>query len=293
MNPRAKAKATVAARSACLSLAVLLMAACSGIATPEPWVVAPAPADPVAAPPMLIVLCVYRISVPLGTVSHSDAFWKRVDETAVNIGTYDLLLKNGVRVGQAPLAEWSYFKSILDASPIVSQRMQLTAVDHLSQELEMSGPLERQTIFCVGSDNEPVGRSFDHCQNLLSLTAVPTPRQPHTVRLTICPVVRSLVTILQYTQQDREQSITLEKPERLYDLNLTADVPPDRFLILAPSPDAENQLCLGNRFLVSDAPSAKQETILLIAPQPSALPMPANSTNAPILTQGKPAPPTP
>jgi hypothetical protein len=293
MKSAVMAKATVAARRACLSLAMLLIAACSTVATPQPWAVAPAPADPVAAPPMLIVLSVYRISVPLGTVSHSEAFWKRVDETAVNIGTYDLLLKNGVRVGEAPLAEWSYFKSILDKSPIVSQRMQLTAVDHLSQELEMSGPLDRQTIFWVGSDNEPAGRSFDRCQNFLSLTAVPTPRQPHTVRLTICPVVRSLVSELHYTPLDREQSITLEKPERLYDLNLTADIAPDRFLILAPSPDAENQLRLGNRFLVGDAPSAKQETILLIVPQPSALPMPANTANAPILTQGKPAPPTP
>jgi hypothetical protein len=258
-----------------------------------PWTVDSSPSDPVPAPKVLIVLCVYRISVPLGTVSHSDAFWKRVDESAVNIGTYDLLLKNGVRVGEAPLSEWSYFKSILDASPITSQRMQFAAVDHLSQELEMTGRLDNQVIFYVRSDNEPVGRSFDHCQNLLSITAVPTPRQVHSVRLTVCPVVRSIVTILQYTPLDREQSITLERPERLYDVNLTADIPPDHFLILAPSSDAQNQTCLGNRFLVSDAPADKQETILLFVPQPSALPMPANSANAPILTQGKAGPAAP
>jgi hypothetical protein len=259
----------------------------------QKWQLDSAPADPVQAHKMLIELCVYRITVPFGTVSHSDRFWTRVDETAVDIGTYDLLLKNGVRIGEAPLSEWSFFKSILDSSPIVSQRLQYTAVDHLSQELAMGDPMVDQTIFYVNGNNEPIGRSFQNCRNLLSMTAVATPRQAGSVRLTVCPVVRSIITKLHYTDLDNEQTITIDKPERLYDLNLVADIPADHFLIMSPSSDAQYQTRLGNRLLVNDAPSDKQETILLFVPQPSDLPLPPNSATGPMLTQNKATPPAP
>jgi hypothetical protein len=261
--------------------------------TAAKWTIDHPPTDPVAAPGMLIQMSVYRITVPFGTVSRSDQFWKRVDETSVDVGTYDMLLKNGVRIGEAPLSEWTYLKTILDDSPIVSQHMQFTAVDHLRQELEMGGAQVEETIFYVDGKGVPSGRSFDHCQNLLTIDAVPTPRQPRTVRITVCPMVRSIVEKLQYTDMDNEQSIRFVRPQPLYDLNLTADVAPDHCLIVAPSTEAQYETRLGNRFLVNEAPSDKQETILIFVPQPSDLPLPPNSTTAPILTQGKAGPPAP
>src|SRR4051812_45992675 len=48
-------------------------------------------------------LDVYVLSLPLGTVSRNEEFWKRVNEQALDVATYDLLFKNGVRVGEAPL----------------------------------------------------------------------------------------------------------------------------------------------------------------------------------------------
>jgi len=55
---------------------------------------------------------VYEVTVPFGAVSRSQEFWKRVNETSVDVATYDLLQKNGFRVGVAPAAEWSYFRAI-------------------------------------------------------------------------------------------------------------------------------------------------------------------------------------
>src|SRR5689334_8957114 len=52
---------------------------------------------------------IYQISVPLGTVSRNEQFWKRIDETCIDVATCDLLQKNGVRVGVAPTDEWDYF----------------------------------------------------------------------------------------------------------------------------------------------------------------------------------------
>ena len=55
-----------------------------------------------------------HLTVPMGAVSRNAGFWKRVDEERVDPAAYDVLLKNGVRVGIAPTAEWDYFKDILD-----------------------------------------------------------------------------------------------------------------------------------------------------------------------------------
>src|SRR5687768_16144984 len=46
-------------------------------------------------------LDMYQFTVPHGGVSRSEEFWKRVDEQRIDVATYDLLLKNGLRVGVA------------------------------------------------------------------------------------------------------------------------------------------------------------------------------------------------
>src|SRR5687767_5663780 len=52
-------------------------------------------------PPAVAALDVYQLTVPLGAVSRSQEFWKRVNETSVDVATCDLLQKNGFRVGVA------------------------------------------------------------------------------------------------------------------------------------------------------------------------------------------------
>src|SRR4051812_12548697 len=58
------------------------------------------PSDPPVMFRPTVNLSIYHLRVPLGTVSGSDEFWKRVDEHAVDITTYDVLYKNGIRVGR-------------------------------------------------------------------------------------------------------------------------------------------------------------------------------------------------
>src|SRR6266699_824657 len=56
------------------------------------------PSDPPVMFRPTVNLSIYHLRVPLGAVSGSDEFWKRVDEHAVDISTYDVLYKNGIRV---------------------------------------------------------------------------------------------------------------------------------------------------------------------------------------------------
>src|SRR5688572_30381845 len=74
-----------------------------------------------AQAPVQLQIDLYHLSVPFGTVSGNEAFWKRVDEQAVDVATYDLLLKNGVRVGVAPVAEWERFRRVIEDHPAVTK----------------------------------------------------------------------------------------------------------------------------------------------------------------------------
>ena len=69
---------------------------------PTPAAPAGASLDPAANPRRVYAINVYRLRVPIGTVSGNADFWKRIDEQVVDPATYDLLFKNGVRVGAAP-----------------------------------------------------------------------------------------------------------------------------------------------------------------------------------------------
>src|SRR4051812_7697836 len=49
--------------------------------------------DPVIEGPTRVQMDVYQLSVPFGTVSKNEAFWKRIDEQCVDVATYDVIFK--------------------------------------------------------------------------------------------------------------------------------------------------------------------------------------------------------
>src|SRR5689334_7515808 len=69
--------------------------------------------------PTAVQVTIYQLSVPYGTVSRNEKFWKRIDESVIDINSYETLFKNGVRVGEAPTEEWEYFKKIVEENPAV------------------------------------------------------------------------------------------------------------------------------------------------------------------------------
>src|SRR4030095_13612095 len=79
------------------------------------------PRDPVTTFRPQVNLSIFHLSVPAGGVSSNEAFWKHVDEQAVDVASYDILYKNGLRVGRAPLAELDYLLKILDQNPMECQ----------------------------------------------------------------------------------------------------------------------------------------------------------------------------
>jgi hypothetical protein len=214
----------------------------------------------------VIQLMVYRITLPAGAVSRSDDFWKRVDEHAVDIATYDLLFKNGVRVGVAQASEWDNIKEILGQNPAMTQPMTWTGRAASDIELEMRKAVPFQNVMYYDTSGELVGRTYERCNDLIRVSYQPAPRKHGFVRLGLVPVVQSMREQLVAVGPINTRTVTWFKPETLYELNLIADVGVDTFLVIAPSSEARWPSSLGNVFLTADAATERTETLLIIRP---------------------------
>lgn len=217
--------------------------------------------------PRVQYLDVYQLTLPLGAVSRSEEFWKRVDEQSVDIGTYDLLQKNGFRVGVAPATEWSYFRAILEQHPATTKKTSVAAGDAGALEMLMKKGVTEQNLFYLTDDNRLLGRTYDRCENLLAVTFQPAPRRHGQVRVTLCPLVRTHRGEFQISATNVEREYEYVRPERLYDLNLCCDVPVSGFLVVAPSLMAKWSSNLGSAFLVDGGIAERLETVLIMVPR--------------------------
>src|SRR4051812_27224452 len=93
------------------------------------------PRDPQPKVPLVYRLEAYVISVPFGTVSRNETFWKRINEQCVDVATYDVLYKNGLRIGQAPYQEWEYIRGLIAQHPGTASKMATIGGDAKNVEL--------------------------------------------------------------------------------------------------------------------------------------------------------------
>lgn len=212
-------------------------------------------------------LDVYALTIPFGTVSLDENFWKRVDETKLPPDTYDVLFKNGMRVGLAPTAEWEFFREIISRYPSVTQQGDYAANDGKAIEMSVRKDIESQTIFYVDAANRLQGRSYDRCEDLFSLTFHPSMRNPGAIRIAMAPLVRSQRIRIEYDSQNVGNEVQYVSPERLYDLNLKTEIPAEHFLIVALSREGRWPTSIGSTFLTSAGPAEQLERVLLLVPR--------------------------
>lgn len=212
-------------------------------------------------------LAIYQVSVPAGAVSRNDDFWKRVDENVVHPALHDLLDKNGLRVGCAPLADFEHFAQIIGQQVVDSRPATYVASGTKVVPLIMKQGVGEQLIYSFDARDEFSIRGYEDCDNILLLEFQAAPRKPGDVRIGLCPMVRSLRTRLQATSDVSATPFEYVSPEKYFDVGLRLDIPAESFLIVAPSPVAESRMSLGSVFLMRDGETQRQENILLILPQ--------------------------
>ncbi|MDB5356994.1 MAG: hypothetical protein JWN24_3447 [Phycisphaerales bacterium] len=217
---------------------------------------------------VVMELDVYQLTIPFGGISRNEKFWNHVDEDHVDLATHELLLKNGVRVGIGPDSEWDYFKKLIDQYGPMARPGAVGPVRKGTLELPMRTGVEFQDIFYLNDRGTLYGRSYHKCDNCLSITYEPVPRQPGDARIGVCALVRGLRKQYEVTLRNEERDIEYKRPEYLYDLRLKQDVPQDHFLILAPSSVSSISSSLGNAFFVRPGLAEPSETVLIFVPKP-------------------------
>jgi hypothetical protein len=210
---------------------------------------------------------VFHLQVPYGTLCRNEEFWKRVDEEALDPMTYDLLRRNGVRVGVAPIDEWPYLSQIIQQHPAKFHKMLLPINEAAVTEVEMKKDLPAQNLFYFDPMGNLVGRSFERSENFIAMTVERAPRRPGSLRVTLCPVVKSMRREFEYSLTNAEREFTIVRPERLYDINLCTELPPNQILIVAPSEESRWPTSIGSSFLVKDGTTEQFEQILILVPR--------------------------
>jgi hypothetical protein len=234
----------------------------------------PADARPATADRTLVGLDAYLISVPAGAVSRNEEFWKRINEedAVASPAQYDLLRRNGVRVGQGRLEDWAFFKEIIDRRPAATQLFSFVAVAGKSVEMEMKKDVASESVWYFDRGNRLVGRTHENCQNLWSLAYQPVPRYPDHVRVAMTPLIRSqrkrleVVTRRARPEDPPQREIAYVNPEYLFDLAMEADVPPGKFLVVAPSEEATGGT-IGEAFMVGEGLGQQVEKVMLLVPR--------------------------
>jgi hypothetical protein len=231
-----------------------------------------APQDAPEAVGIVIQFEIWELHVPYGTVSRNEDFWKRINENVVDVETADRMWRNGVRIGEAPIDEWPYFKGIIEQNPARSRQQVHMAREAKTIELPARGEQRWQDLFFFDSTDRMIGRTFEECENLFTLAFEPAPRRPGTVRMVLCPVVRATRRHLEFVGQRENKTVQYVQAKRLFDLNLRTDIPLDSFLVVAPSSEARIPTSIGANFLTLDGPAERLERVYLFVPRPFVLP---------------------
>jgi hypothetical protein len=226
------------------------------------------PRDPLPKLPVLIHLDIYQFDVPFGSISSNEAFWKRVDEQTIGDGpaTTELLFKNGLRCGIAPKSDWAFFRDLLDQLPNHARKTTVTKDRVDAMDLDLDNSVRDEDLFFFDSANQLQGRTYQSCRNSLTLSFQPAPRELGSIRMALCPVVTTQRHRLQFTALNQEYESPFEEISRLYELNLTANVPENDFLIVSPSRDAIRATSVGGQFLVNNDKVERLEQVLVIVP---------------------------
>jgi hypothetical protein len=237
----------------------------------------PAPPDAGGRAPTkeseIIHVRMYQISVPYGSIIRSNEFWKLVDEDAVDVATYDLLYRNGIRVGRGHASDAQSFASILDKE---SNRSTFTDFYNISgggnnivpmNPEDPSREIDEESMFIFDSHGLS-GRSYAHCQNRFLISFLWEPHTVNTVRVNICPTVEVVRYRADWWLSDYPKENPALNTEHIYDLGLRADLGPDDLLIIGATPAAADAHRVGNLFLTRDEPTQRTEQILILSRKP-------------------------
>lgn len=246
---------------------------------PKP-AVAPQPADPSAdasapgpqqAPAAILQISFdfLRTQVPRGTFSQSGKIWNHLDEQIIPADLAATLQRNGLRIARGKVASWLPIKALLDTERDVTAIPNSIALyNGLPLTLELDRQFHDQTVFLYRRDGSLAGVPLPGSLNMLRIEYAIPLADPNSVILDIMPEIRlrpEEPKLLAGAVLDRP----MVPPSRVFrELAARAQIGPDEFLAIGPSPAAGQRLHLiGSLMLCKESEGRPQECMFFITPR--------------------------
>jgi hypothetical protein len=218
---------------------------------------------PVALPPIVVIM--YQLELPYGSINRNDAFWKLIEEDVTGVQTQNRLAINGLRFGRAHDSDWAKFRTILDlkSALLVSSTIFKGPPGSYDRPFDMTTTLSDELLF-IYDDNGLTMRSYNDCINRFSFAFQWVPHQANTLRVDLCPVVHAWRLRTDYTISDIGHSAHYLERDNFYPLHASAEVPPGDFLVIGTSTAADDPNRIGSRFMTREASAQRYEQVLIL-----------------------------
>jgi len=261
---------------------ILLVGGCAPqpVSPPPPPVAQtdPPPSIPQTQPDSAIIdLSMFQIFVPAGSISRNRDFWGYLAIAGgLDQSECDLLDRNGVRVGVGDVDDWSSLRTIIDKAGAQTLQGRVIGVGTKGHEIPVSDNLPGQTLFYFDQHGLS-GHVYDACQNILVLSYEAAPQGSGAVRLQLCPLVRNQAERLDTTAVNTRHVWEYTHDQRLYDMGLSVDLAPRKFLVVGPSPQSGRSTSIGHQFFTQEATTQRREMIMIFVVNPRPQPIAVRS----------------
>lgn len=225
--------------------------------------------QPLTARPQSCQIAVLHVQIPAQRMPEAEALWNHLRSDALDADTRYRLRLNGLRVGVGSVRWWEPIRLVLDAieGRRVVQSQPIRVPPGFPVRLELSNPIDEETIFLVASDGVLSGQTFTDARNVLRVEYHPDPADPQRLIVRVIPEihrdhqgwrwVRTESGLWQVP--DREQTALLAAA---FELRL-AD---DEFIVLAPTPAGPTPGLLGATFLHTSGSEGAYNSYVFIRP---------------------------
>lgn len=224
---------------------------------------------PLTARPRSCQIAVLHVQIPVRHADAAEPIWNHLRLDALDADTRYRLRLNGLRVGVGSVRRWQPVRLVLESieGRRVVQSQPVRVPPGFPVRLELSNPIEQETIFVVAADGVVSGQTFTDARHVLRVEYRPDPAQPQRLIVRIIPEidrdhqgwrwVRTESGLWQIP--DREQTALLGAA---FELRLAAD----EYVVIAPSSARPTDGLVGARFLHPHGPDGDYNSYVFIRP---------------------------
>jgi hypothetical protein len=228
---------------------------------------------------MIVRLKLVTIEVPVGQASGSEEIWSYLDEEPVRTSHPSMLGRNGLRAGVGKRSSWpDLAKVITKLTGSVPRQNMAVALPGNPLPIVLRDRQGEQSIFVFHEDRTLSGSDYPPGDNVLAVACTLDQDDRGRVFVSAVPQIRSTHRRSQYVLSEAGATVSVQ-PDCFPFASLTfqASLTSGDFIILGPGAQSRRTTSVGHRFLVREKEGVEFETLIVMAPEAVAAPLPGRA----------------